>query len=77
MAKTLKKKARAKPAPCRADIRVTFPDGCKHRQVTLPNVDIAADALKFAAWLHETADEIHDRATRMGRCHAKGDSGCE
>lgn len=74
MAKTLKTKTRAKPAPNRADIRVTYPDGCKSREVTLPDVDIARDAVKFAAWLHEAADEIHERATRLGRCCAKGDS---
>lgn len=55
----------------RAMIRVLYPDGCRHSLETLADVDLATDAVKFAAWLRQTADEIEERATTDGMCAAK------
>lgn len=64
-------KPRAKAVANHAVIRMTFPDGCRVKLETHRDVDIASDPLKFIAWLKETADDWHERATNDGMCAPK------
>lgn len=66
--KTVAPKRRAKSVANHAVIRMTFPDGCRAKLETRRDADIASDPLKFIAWLRETADEWHERATTAGHC---------
>lgn len=55
----------------RADIAVTYADGCRASWKTRPTAPLASDVVKFAKWLQETADSIMEAATTQGMCDAK------
>ena len=58
-------------APNKAIIRVRYPDGCRASWETRPDAPLAHNAVKFARWLRDLAEQIEEAATTAGQCATK------